>query len=158
MPWPNNNVADIMEGEAVSNGGWISAISTVFPCPQYLLAPELRMAPRRFDFAVVDVGKKAAFFAFEGKGTDYNWNTLAAEVLQCCQAIRPRGYQGYTYGMGGSGPECIIIEWDGGAQVQYLYIDGQGQLARREDLQTLHITNNQAVITYILQEIRNIHY
>ncbi|KAK4649742.1 uncharacterized protein QC761_0024480 [Podospora bellae-mahoneyi] len=154
MPWPNNNVAGVMVGEAVSNGGWNAVLSFVFDCPTYLVVPEQRMPPRRFDLAILKVAVNGLFFAFEGKGMNYNWDTLAAEVRQCCQAIRVG--QGYTYGMGGNGPECIIVEWDG-TQLKYLYIDGQGNLAYSQYRHTHHITNDQAAILQILQEIRRIH-
>ena len=156
MAWPNNNVAQLMQGEAVSNGGWIAALSTVFPCPRYILAPEVRMQPLRLDFAVVDVIQQGAFLAFEGKGAGFNWDNLTAEVRDSCIAIRPQGFQGYTYGVGGNGPHCILVEWDG-AQLRYLYRDNGGQLNYSENLRTFHIVNDQATITFILQQIRAAH-
>lgn len=84
MAWPNNNVAALMDDGSISNGAWMAALSTVFTCPQYVLAPEWLVDNIRPDFTVIAVGQ-GAFFPFEGKGTGHNWDSLVAEVRQYTQ-------------------------------------------------------------------------
>ncbi|KAK4101505.1 hypothetical protein N658DRAFT_496373 [Parathielavia hyrcaniae] len=143
-----------MVGEAVSNGGWNAVLSLLFPCPTYLVAPELTMGPRRLDLAVLNVASNAVFFVFEGKSNNFSWDNLSAEVRQCCQAIYAGGY---TYGMGGRGPDCIIVEWDG-TDMGYMYIDAQGQVEGRQHRTTHHIVHDQAAIVQILQAIMAAHW
>ncbi|KAJ1324059.1 hypothetical protein MN608_10118 [Microdochium nivale] len=157
MAWPTLQVANLMVGEPVSNGGWNAVMSLAFPCPDYLLVPELTMTPRRFDFAVFDVGVNGVFFAFEGKGANWNLVNLSAEVLDSCRAIRPRGYQGYTYGMGGSGPVCFIMEWDGGAGIQYLNADANGNLLRSNNIVPHNIIDDEWKLRIILDLTRQAH-
>ncbi|KAJ1337317.1 hypothetical protein MN608_00169 [Microdochium nivale] len=156
MSWPNAQVADVMVGEPVSNGGWNAVMSLMFPCPDYLLVPELTISPRRFDLAILKVSVNSVFFAFEGKGADFNLANLSGEVLQCCQAIRPRGFQGYTYGMGGAGPACFIMEYDG-SNIRYLDMDALGNLRRREQIAALNIVNDEQKLRIILDLIRQAH-
>lgn len=157
MAWPTPQVANLMVGEPVSNGGWNAVMSLAFPCPDYLLVPELTMSPRRFDFAVFQVAVNGVFFAFEGKHVNFNLEKLAAEVLDSCKAIRPSGYQGYTYGMGGAGPVCFIMEWDGGSGVQFLDADANGNLLRSKNIVPLNIIGDEWKLRIILDLIRQAH-
>lgn len=58
--------------------------------------------------------------------------------------------------MGGNGPDCVLIEWDGAALV-YLYRGGNGLLARSTNRRTLNIIQDQTEITFVLQEIMRAH-
>ncbi|KAK0659197.1 hypothetical protein QBC41DRAFT_308005 [Cercophora samala] len=149
MAWPNANVANVMIEEAISNGGWNAVLSSVFPCPAYLVIPEQQMSPRRFDLALVRVADTQLIFAFEGKGNNFNWDNLAGEVQQCCKATRSQGFQGKNYGMGGRGPECIFLEFNG-TQSSYVYVNNTGVVVTGQYRQIYHITTHQAQITAIL--------
>ncbi|KAK4676337.1 hypothetical protein QC764_0087390 [Podospora pseudoanserina] len=92
LAWHDNNVAQLMVGEANA------VLSIEFDCPTYLVVPEQRMPPRRFDLAILKVATNQLFFRI-------------LKVTQCFQAIRLG--QGYTYGMRGRGPECSIVKYDG---------------------------------------------
>lgn len=152
MAWPDANVADAMVEEAISNGGWNAVLSSVFPCPTWLVVPEQQMAPRRFDLALVRVADIKLILAFEGKGNNFNWDNLAGEVQQCCIATRPQGYQGRNYGMGGRGPECLFLEYNG-AQASYLYVDNTATVRTSQYRRTYHITTDRDEIRQILQFI-----
>lgn len=155
--WPTPQVANLMVGEPVSNGGWNAVLSLAFPSPDYLMVPELTMSPRRFDLAVFKVALNGVFFAFEGKGANFNLANLSKEVLDSCKAIRPVGYQYLTYGMGGTGPVCFIMEWDGGAGIQYLDADANGNLLRSYNIVPLNIIGDEWKLRFILDMIRQAH-
>ncbi|KAJ5678614.1 hypothetical protein N7462_006858 [Penicillium macrosclerotiorum] len=154
--WPTNAVAQRMANgpESVANGGWMAAVSTIFAIPGVILAPELVQTAQgvRLDFAAVNVATGYPFFAFEGKGPNYNWDNLAGEVQQSCDGLRPNAFQGYTYGLGGSGRGCIFLEYDG-AQSRYLTVNGGGVVGRQQHRQVFDIVNDQWAISRILTVI-----
>ncbi|EWC44468.1 hypothetical protein DRE_06736 [Drechslerella stenobrocha 248] len=155
--WPNAAIATLMEtcGEAVSNAAWNAILNIVFPCPTYLVAPEQRLDSSRPDLTVYIVGENGVFFPFEGKPAKFSWEKLGGEVLGYCIAARPDAFQGYNYGMGGNGPECIICEYDG-ANMRYLYIH-EGELCQSDKMHVLHIFRDAAEILNVLEFVRGAH-
>ncbi|KIL88488.1 hypothetical protein FAVG1_08569 [Fusarium avenaceum] len=87
-----------------------------------------------------------------------SWKTsLRSLKVPSSKAIRPVGYQGYTYGMGGTGPVCFIMRWDGGSGVQYLDADAYGNLRESDKIVPLNIIGDEWKLRAILDLIRQAH-